>query len=279
LVDDRVVAIIPIVYDALHLIPSLHHMWRAYGGWTFAFSDYWELNMTKYLDTPEFEWLCQIQDPYYYLADPTRLRMPKLIINAAGDEFFQGDNDQYWWDYMPEPKFRQMCEDAEHSEVTGIPGIMGNIAAWGNTFFQGGKWPQFNWTIDETDGHITLYNDPSIARPINVSMWSAASYERTKLRDWRLLGGNDPTLPQPVIWRHDSLTETAPNSNMWVAKQNMPEQGWMGFFIEGFYPGPHPYWNASKETHYRLTTQISIIPRNLWYTTDCYGVDCYGTLV
>jgi len=279
LTDDRVIAIIPIVLDVLHMIPSLHHMWRAYGGWTFAFQDYYNVNLTKYIDSSQFEWLCSIEDPYYYLPDTTRLLMPKLVINAAGDEFLQGDNDQYWWDEMPEPKFRQICEDAEHSEVTGIPGIMGNIAAWGNAFFQGVPWPRFNWTIDDTDGHITVYNDGSITRPINVSMWYAPSYFRHGLRDWRLVGGYDPSLPQPVIWRQESVPETAPNSNIWIAKQPMPETGWMGFFVEMWYNGPHPYWNSSKVTHYRLTTQISIIPKNLWYTTDCYGVDCYGTLV
>jgi len=240
LTDDRVIAIIPIVLDVLHMIPSLHHMWRAYGGWTFAFQDYYNVNLTKYIDSSQFEWLCSIEDPYYYLPDTTRLLMPKLVINAAGDEFLQGDNDQYWWDEMPEPKFRQICEDAEHSEVTGIPGIMGNIAAWGNAFFQGVSWPRFNWTIDDTDGHITVYNDGSITRPINVSMWYAPSYFRHGLRDWRLVGGYDPSLPQPVIWRQESVPETAPNSNIWIAKQPMPETGWMGFFC-----GDVVQWAAS----------------------------------
>jgi len=85
------------------------------------------------------------------MADPIRLLMPKLVINAAMDEFLQGDNDQFWWDYLPQPKFRQMCENAEHSEITGIPEIVGNIAAWGNAFFQKKPFPNFTWTTDPTE--------------------------------------------------------------------------------------------------------------------------------
>ena len=37
-VDDRVVAIAPIVMDMLNLTNSIPHMYQAYGGWTFAFT-------------------------------------------------------------------------------------------------------------------------------------------------------------------------------------------------------------------------------------------------
>jgi PhoPQ-activated pathogenicity-related protein len=279
LVDDRVIAIIPIVLDALHLIPSLHHMWRAYGGWTFAFQDYYNCNITSNLDTVEMEWMCMIIDPFYYIADPVRFQMPKLVINAAGDEFLQGDNDQYWWTSMPGPKFRQMCQNAEHSEITGIPNLLPTISAWGNAVLQNAKQPNFTWTIDPVDGHITVYNDPTIAVPINVTMWWAPSYFRHGLRDWRLAGGYDPTLPQLVYWLPTHLQETAPGSNMWIASQKMPETGWMGFFVEVIYNGIAPFWNPDKLTQYRLTTQISIIPVNVWPFPDCNGEGCYGTLV
>jgi len=279
LVDDRVIAAVPIVLDVLHMVPSLHHMWRAYGGWTFAFSDYYNVNLTMHIDTVQFEWLCEIVDPFYYLADSKRLLMPKLAINAAGDEFLQGDNDQYWWDSMPQPKYRQICQNAEHSEITGIPNIMHDVAAWGNALLDNMLQPNFTWTIDPVDGHITVVNDPSIAKPINVTMWHAPSYFRHGLRDWRLAGGNDPTLPQLVLWSKTQLSETSPGSNTWIASQPMPESGWMGFFVEVFYDGPPPYWNQTLTTQYRLTTQTSYIPVNVWPFPDCYGVGCYGTLV
>jgi PhoPQ-activated pathogenicity-related protein len=279
LTDTRAVAIIPIVLDALHLITSLHHMWRAYGGWSYVLKDYYQVNLTKHFDDAAFEWLCQIEDPFYYLPDPERFQMPKLVINAAGDEFLQNDNDMYWWDQMPGPKFRQMCQNAEHSEATGIPEILENIAAWGNQYFLDKNWPRFNWTIDSTTGYITVMSDPTnVNKPLNVTMWHAMSFEPELkgLRDWRLESGSGF---QPVFWRPDALTETFPGSNTWIAKQNTPTKGWMAFFVEMTYPGPTPFYNASKVTHYHLTTQVSIVPKVHFPFEDCYGVDCYGTLV
>ena len=43
---------------------NLHHMYRAYGGWTFAFKDYLDLNITMYLDDPRLGQLAAIVDPY-----------------------------------------------------------------------------------------------------------------------------------------------------------------------------------------------------------------------
>ena len=82
-VDDRVVAAVPIVLDVWNAVKNLHHHFRAYGGWSFAFADYWELNFTAYLDSASTEKMFQIIDPTNY--PKSRLQMPKLAINAGGD--------------------------------------------------------------------------------------------------------------------------------------------------------------------------------------------------
>jgi len=279
LTDDRIIAIVPIVLDVLHMVPSLHHMYRAYGGYTYAFKDYYEVNLTAHIDDPEFEWLCQVEDPFYYLPDPARFLMPKLVINAGQDEFLQGDNDHYWWDDMPQPKFRQICQNAEHSEATGIPEIMGNVAAWGGALLDGVKWPNFTWTIDPNNGDITVWNDASIAKPINVTMWAANSFWKHGNRDWRIIGGWPTQIPQKVIFYPTELKETSPGSSTWVAHQDVPVQGWIAFLIEVFLPGVAPFYDPQRETVYRLTTQISIVPDNVWPYPDCNGAACLGTLM
>ncbi len=32
---------------------NVHHMYQAYGGWTFAFIDYYRVNFTQDVDSPE----------------------------------------------------------------------------------------------------------------------------------------------------------------------------------------------------------------------------------
>ena len=43
---------------------NMHHMYRSLGGWTFAFSDYYEQNITRYLDHPNTQLMADIIDPY-----------------------------------------------------------------------------------------------------------------------------------------------------------------------------------------------------------------------
>jgi PhoPQ-activated pathogenicity-related protein len=38
--------------DALNFHTNIHHFWRAFGGWTFALADYYELNFTRRIDDP-----------------------------------------------------------------------------------------------------------------------------------------------------------------------------------------------------------------------------------
>ena len=57
-------------------------MFRAYGGWTFAFKDYLELNITMYLDDPRLDQLAAIVDPYCELSkhySGTSLSMRTLL--------------------------------------------------------------------------------------------------------------------------------------------------------------------------------------------------------
>ena len=82
----RVVAIVPIVLDAINFVEVEHHQFRSYGGWSFALQDYTDLNLTERFDDPNMIYLQQFIDPYFY---KERLNMPKLVINAGMDEFQQ----------------------------------------------------------------------------------------------------------------------------------------------------------------------------------------------
>ena len=41
----------------------MHHHYRSLGGWSFALTDYWYENITKYVDDPNFQKMADIIDP------------------------------------------------------------------------------------------------------------------------------------------------------------------------------------------------------------------------
>ena len=81
-VDKRVVCFFPIVLSLLNIHDNLHHYYKSYGGWPFAFNDYYEVDITKDLDMPQLEKLQEIVDPYYYR---DRLTQPKVIVSSTDD--------------------------------------------------------------------------------------------------------------------------------------------------------------------------------------------------
>ena len=46
------------------VLQSLHHHYQSLGGWTFAFDDYYQLNITLDLDHPKTQQLADIVNPY-----------------------------------------------------------------------------------------------------------------------------------------------------------------------------------------------------------------------
>ncbi|RYY85759.1 hypothetical protein EON63_06925, partial [archaeon] len=57
-----------------------HHEFRSYGGWSYALSDYTDMNLTTRFDDPNMLLLQQNEDPYFFR---DRLTMPKLVVNAG----------------------------------------------------------------------------------------------------------------------------------------------------------------------------------------------------
>ena len=149
---DRVVAIIPIVLDAINFVQVMHHQYQSYDGWTWALSDYLDMNIMSRLDEPNMLTIQKMVDPYFYR---NRLTMPKLIVNAVADEFQQPDDTHYWWDDMPGPKHFIMTPNAEHSEVTGILEVVPAISAWIDNLLKDNVIPEFTWDISNETGAIT----------------------------------------------------------------------------------------------------------------------------
>jgi len=236
-VDKRISAIIPIVIDVLNLNPSFQHHWRAYGFWAPAINDYVDGKIMDWMDTPEYEKLRKIEDPYEYR---DRLTMPKLLVNATGDQFFLPDSSRFYFDDLKGEKYLRYVPNAEHS-LRGTDAFE-TVQAYYESLLSGNARPQISWKFAK-DGSIKV---KASGEPSAVKLWQASN---PKARDFRV-----DTIGR--IWK-DSPARPLKHGE-WVAGIEKPKTGWTAYFVELTYPG-------SGKKSLKFTTAVRVVPDTLPY--------------
>lgn len=230
--DDRVVAIIPVVIDMLNLEESFDHHWKNYGFWAPAVSEYVEEGVMDWMGTPEFDRLLEITEPYSFRAD---FDMPKLLINAAGDQFFQPDSWEFYWNELIGEKHMQYVPNFGHdlSESDALPNM---ISFYASVLNQSPR-PSYDWKVEEDK--ITLTLDPT-DKPISVKYWTATNPDA---RDFRV----DEFGPN---WKSSEVPTN--HSGVYELALEEPEEGFKGYFIEVTYVGKTPL---------KITSGVEVMPR------------------
>ncbi len=231
-VDRRVVAIAPIVIDLLNLEPSFKHHWRAYGFWAPAVGNYVQEGVMDWPGTPEYAALRKIEDPFEYR---DRLILPKLVINACGDQFFLPDSSQFYFSELLGPKFLRYVPNADHS-LKGSDAYE-TLTAWHHVTLNHTPLPQFSWTHPAT-GAVALHLTD---KPRKVKLWQATN---PKARDFRLesLGAK---------WKS---TDLAPDANGEVTTTvDAPATGYTAYMVECTY-------DVGALVPLKLTTDVRVVP-------------------
>jgi PhoPQ-activated pathogenicity-related protein len=239
-VDPRVVAIIPVVIDALNSEAITRHQFEAYGFFSPALDDYIRHGLFPHkIGTPEYQAVLQIEDPYNY-RDRPQLRIPKFMINASGDQFFLPDNAQFYYDDLPEEKHLRYVPNARHN-LAGSDATDSLIAFY-QAILTGKARPRFSWK-KQPDGSMVVQ---VIDRPAEVQLWQATNAEA---RDFRL-----DTIGKAY---HSTLLEEA-RKGVYIGKVPRPEKGFTAFFVELVYPGTDKF-------PFKFTTEVSVVPDVLPY--------------
>ena len=237
-VDDRVCAIAPCVINVLNMDEQMKHHKRAYegvtthivGGYSDAVHDYVDEGVFDDLDSPRFQEMLSIFDPYEYR---DRLTMPKLMINATGDQFFVPDSCRFFLHDLPGENYVRYQPNMGHGVNSSA---YGTLAQFYEAIIEDTSLPDFAWTV-EPDGSIRMTTTDT---PLDVKLWQATNPDS---RDFRY-GYSDTT------WTASDLAETEPG--VYLASVPPPATGSTAFMIEMTYDV-----HGEPMT---FTTEVNILP-------------------
>jgi len=221
------------VIDLLNIEPSFHHHWRVYGFWAPAIDDYVAMNIPDWTGHPRYRSLMKIEEPYQYR---DRFTMPKLLINATGDQFFLPDSAQFYFDDLPGEKHLRYVPNADHSLRKSD--AFETLQAFYDSILNGRSRPRMTWKFAKNGG-VQVKTERA---PESVKLWQATNPEA---RDFRLekIG---------MAYKETPLAQTG-GQGTYVARVEKPAKGWTAYFVEVTYPsgGKYPF---------KFTTPVRVIP-------------------
>ncbi|WP_257275593.1 PhoPQ-activated pathogenicity-related family protein [Endozoicomonas sp. SESOKO4] len=219
--DQRVMALIPMVIDALNIQACMHHHLNVYGGFASAIRDYADNDhdILSKLDSPGMQQLLNDIDPFVYR---NQLFLPTFIVNASCDEFFPPDSARFYYPKLSELTWLRYLPNASHylgrDSAVNIDEIMASVFG---ALISEQDMPAMNWRLLDDGGlEIRTSLEPKLAR-----VWVCHNPDA---RDFR-----KDVLQQAGI-RFQATHITPVHSRPWTYQfcPQAPENGWTAFFIE-----------------------------------------------
>ena len=238
-VDDRIIGAAPVVIDLLNVVPSFQHHWQCYGEWAPAIDDYKQQGIMNWIETDEFLDMLKLIEPYQFL---DRLTMPKLLINATGDEFFLTDSWKFYWDDLQGDNYLQYVPNVGH----GLHGtyLPENLVSFYHMIISGEEFPSFNWHISND----TIYAKVDPGSFYQIRLWEACNETD---RDFKIY------VTGKEAWQMEAL-ETS-EEGIYAIPVSEPETGFKAALVEVVF-------NPDSEFPFTLTSGTLITP-------DCYPFD------
>jgi len=223
-VDNRVRAIVPMVFDALNLGVQMPHHKDIYvgvtqnivDGYSDSIHDYADFDIFDRIQTPRGQDLLKIVDPYQYL-DRSNYLKPKYSVVASGDEFFVSDSTQYYINDLPGVNYLRIVPNTDHGLSNDA--LQGAIA-FEKAIITNTALPTFSWDVIDAGSTIVLNTQET---PTSVKLWKATN---TATRDFR-----KDTVGS--IWSSTDLSDQG--GGIYSAHVDPPQTGAVAFFVEMTY--------------------------------------------
>lgn len=164
-VDERVFAIIPIVFDNLNFPQQFEHQIQMYGQYSQMLKPYTSRGLAEMISSKTGQELLNAVDPYSY---KERLTMPKLIINATNDQYWTVDSAALYFNDLKGQNFILYVPNNNHG-IKNIPYVLDNTSSFLKLVIAG-KLPRVVWSSEESG--ITVSQSEGLKE---VYMWRAVS--------------------------------------------------------------------------------------------------------
>ena len=220
LADARVSHLAPVVMD-MNWSALAPHIRQVYGGrWPVALRPYVSHGITGDLQSPAFARLMARIDPYHYLHGPLapRLALPKLLLQASGDDFFPPDASRFYLDDLPGISTLRVAPNSDHGGIrrhlrdTLIPAL--------RRWRAGAQLPQPHARWHPAHGYLRI---DSGAEPVHRAvLWQAHNRDD---RDFRYRCG--------VVYQAHPIAVHA--SAVLRVPLRIPAAGWSASFVELHY--------------------------------------------
>jgi PhoPQ-activated pathogenicity-related protein len=171
-VDDRILAIAPIVIDVLNFTPQMQKQLDSWGEFSEQIQEYTSKGLVKLENETDLEVRLRVMmDPHTYL---DRITIPKLIVIATNDRYWVIDSLNVYWDDLQGSKHVVYIPNADHSLGKGVLLALKTISAFFQQVTQEASLPEFQWQhLDEGDNYRLTVTAPD--KPRMVRLWSAHS--------------------------------------------------------------------------------------------------------
>jgi PhoPQ-activated pathogenicity-related protein len=168
-VDDRAVAVAPMVIDMLNMSKHTKLQRASFGGQPSEQIDEYR-GLDQQIDTPRGAALRKIVDPWEYRE---RLDQPKLIILATNDRYWPLNSaDLYWNDLVGEKHLIYVPNNGHGIEDRAR--LIAGLAALNRRITAKEPLPKLDWQFSNGGGNLKL-NITSDMRPSRVHVWRSSS--------------------------------------------------------------------------------------------------------
>jgi PhoPQ-activated pathogenicity-related protein len=195
-VDDRVVAIAPMVIVMLNLGKQGANQVKVWGAYSEQIHDYVERGLMEKVETKAGSNLWRMVDPFTYR---DRLTKPKLLINGTNDRYWTQNALDFYWDDLQGPKYLTEIPNVGHGLEVNRDWAMSGLGAFFHSVVTGRPLPRLSWDLARGAGGESTLTIQASPAPQSARIWMA----RSTTRDFRESRWEpSPLQPAETMTRH-----------------------------------------------------------------------------